>query len=131
MRRGAPDPNPPPLGLARQDCPEALRALYDAAGEEAVLALARAHGGGEITIPLTPRPDRRLAAVVGAVGLAALCDEAGGCTLYAPTLRGLTRRARNTRILADYLAGRSVRALAAEHRLSVRHIKAILNSPET
>lgn len=116
-------------GVDLADLPESLAELARLIGLAPALALVRARGGVRIYIPLEVEtlPGHWLAETVGWHGAVAMVERFGGDGHYlVPKALKAFQQARNRRLVAQYLAGRSQRDLALAYGLSERQVCAIV-----
>ena len=103
-----------------------LRAIL---GREGLEALSAEFGGEEKYIPRGPVADSHwLVEAVGRDRAKALQWHFGGGNIRVPSGPGRRLR-RDDKIRFDARGGRSLAALAREHRLSVRQVRRIVSSP--
>lgn len=105
-------------------------------GEDALRALAAAHGGEHIPVPKGISPEssewfRRLTSTIGADLAAALVKECGGTRVYVPTERYLSLPERDARAREMASAGASRQEIAAELGVNRRTVINILRVTET
>lgn len=99
-----------------------LGAVEHIIGVEAADALCAEMGGTSIYVPERPRPDSRLAEILGFDGLTKLTSQFGFGNFSIP-LRSHKRRA--AVILRRSLDGVAVNAIARELQCSARHVSAV------
>jgi len=116
--------------LASELLPPRLREFVRLIGLPATLRLIERYGGLRIYIPAHPAPDHPLASLIGFDKLRALSDEYAvdgiGLRFVLPKAKRAFDAIRNERIRTDFSTGKSVRALAAEHRLVERQVARIV-----
>ena len=109
--------------------PQLLQDFERLIGLPATLDLVRVYGGLRIYIPTPERvqPDHQLAKVIGVDALMALAKVYGGEDHFAlPKAERAILALRNARIAHAYGHNKTVRELAAEHRLTERQIERIV-----
>jgi hypothetical protein len=121
----------PSAGRSTTDLlPPRLQELIRLIGLPATMRFVERFGGSRIYIPAHPAEDHPFVAVIGFENLRTLSAEYGidgiGLRFELPTGRRALNAARNERIRAEFDAGKSIRALAAEHRLVERQISRIV-----
>ena len=99
-----------------------LGAVEHICGSEAADALCARLGGTSVYVPERPRPDSKLAEILGFEGLTRLVSEFGWGNFSIP-LRNQKRRA--AIILERTLAGVPINTIARELQCSVRHVSAV------
>lgn len=94
-------------------------------GLEHTLRIVRRHGGHPLYVPRMATPDHPMAQLVGFEAWCKLCSEHDGESVDVPKAQAALMDLRNRRMHAQR-PNKTVRALAAEHRLCERRIKQIL-----
>jgi hypothetical protein len=117
--------------LASDLLPPRLQIIVRAIGLPATMLLVEHFGGLRIYIPANPTPDHPYAELIGFDNLVRLgrqfsIDGIGDRFLLPRALRALNA-VRNAKICADYRDGASARTLAAEHRMTQRHVERIVS----
>ena len=85
--------------------PHGVNQLIEIVGEDATIALVRAHGGGRLYVPASPRP--KLVDLIGAAAAERLCRARGGEDITIPLWkRGVYDYYRNRMGLSQEAAGR-------------------------
>lgn len=137
---GMPPSSPPPprshglrqaaTALASELLPPRLREFVRLIGLPATLRLIERYGGLRIYIPAHPAPDHPFAGLIGFDKLRALSAEYAvdgtGLRFVLPKAQRAFDAIRNEQIRTDFSTGKSVRALAAEHRLVERQVARIV-----
>lgn len=107
--------------------PQSLQAMADVIGLDGVLALVKAFGGVRLYVPTRLPDEHILVELLGRGAAERLAAEYGGQPHFdIPRAEGLVRALRNRRILADRAAGRSLRELALQYRLTERQVAKIV-----
>ena len=106
--------------------------LVAAVGEAAARQLIEAFGGRSLAVPRRPGSmgHAQLVECLGEPAAAALCLHFGGTEVYIPKPDADHRRARNTRLRADYDSGIPVADLVTRYRLSERWVYAVLGGSD-
>jgi hypothetical protein len=116
--------------LASELLPPRLREFVRLIGLPATLRLIERYGGLRIYIPAHPTPEHPIAGLIGFDKLRALSAEYAidgtGLRFVLPKAQRAFDAIRNKRIRTDFSTGKSVRALAAEHRLVERQVARIV-----
>lgn len=109
--------------------PQLLQDFERLIGLPATLDLVRVYGGLRIYIPTPERvhPDHPIAKIIGEARLMALAKVYGGEEHFSlPKAERAILALRNARIAHAYGHNKTVRELAAEHRLTERQIERIV-----
>jgi len=110
--------------------PPRLRDFVRLIGLPATLRLVEHYGGLRIYIPARPAPDHPFAELIGFDKLSALSAEYAidgtGLRFVLPKAQRAFDAIRNEQIRTDFSTGKSVRALATEHRLVERQVARIV-----
>ncbi|KLN57653.1 Mor transcription activator family protein [Variovorax paradoxus] len=116
--------------LAAELLPPRLQEFVRLIGLSATMLLVERFGGLRIYIPASPTQDHPFAELIGFEKLCALSAEYGidgtGLRFELPRALRALNAVRNARIRSDFVDGKSVRTLAAEHRLTERHVTRIV-----
>lgn len=102
------------------------RELLEVIGEEALIKLEERFGRSYLYIPVSPKPE-----IVEAIGIEAtqkLINVYGSFDIYVP--RALLKKRRNIEIVQRINAGRDIKELAAEFRLSEKWLRQIKQESE-
>jgi hypothetical protein len=110
--------------------PPRLREFVRLIGLPATLRLVEHYGGLRIYIPARPAPDHPFAELIGFDKLSVLSAEYAvdgtGLRFVLPKAQRAFDAIRNEQIRTDFSTGKSVRALATEHRLVERQVARIV-----
>ena len=116
--------------LADELLPKRLQEFVHLIGLPATMLMVERHGGLRIYIPAFPTQDHPFAELIGYDNFCALCAEYGmdghGLRFELPRALRALNAVRNARIRSDYEGGKTVRLLAAEHKLTERHVTRIV-----
>jgi Mor family transcriptional regulator len=85
----------------------------------------------ERLIESLPGDLRRIAEVAGLEAAVRIARAFRGTYLYVPGLDDLIKQLRDEKIRKEYDEGRDAKGLAAKYGVSQRHLRRILNSPES
>jgi Mor family transcriptional regulator len=120
--------------LANDLLPQRLQEIVRLIGLQATLSLVERLGGLRIYIPAEATPEHPIAALIGVENLAKLCAEYSvdgiGLRFELPNAKRALNAVRNAQIREQFAASKSVRDLAAEHRLTERHVTRIVADME-
>lgn len=120
--------------LAADLLPPRLEEFVRLIGLPATMLLVERFGGLRIYIPVSPTQEHPFAELIGFENLCALSAEYGidgtGLRFELPRALRALNAVRNARIRSDFIDGLSVRKLAAEHRLTERHVTRIVADVE-
>lgn len=106
-----------------------IQEIQQLLGEAATAKLVEKYGGGmAVYIPLKVNPNHPLAELLGLEAAQFLGDEFGGLSIEIPRNVALEREQRNRLIAADWAAGMRQGEIALKHKLTVRHIRNILDT---
>lgn len=97
--------------------------LIEHIGQVALVELERRYGGSFLYIHAN-KPSAELVAVVGQEKAQILSDEYGCTDIYVPTQ--MAKQVRNIQIRKERKAGKTVKELAADYRLSANWVQKIL-----
>lgn len=116
------------MSMPSELLPPTIAAIRDVIGDADTLALIRTFGGTTIRIPAASNAEHSpLADAIGLGQLQRLIDRLGGARYeYIAKCDKALRILRDQEIVAAYLGGTSVNALALKHKLSDRAIEMIL-----
>jgi hypothetical protein len=116
-----------------RNLPKTAKDIVDIIGMNAAMALVRNWPGIPLKVPAGRRPAgimmRRLAAVIGKEAALKFIRHYGGEVVVIPRCAVAIRVARDQCIINQYNNGVTAANLAREHKLTVRHIRLILNRP--
>lgn len=110
----------------REAFPAAFQRVVDLIGPELSLRLAERFGGRKVYVPEHPTDDCLLAQVVGLDAARRIAEIWARDQLAVPFCTALLRMRRDAEICDRYEAGESGQRLAAEYRISERHVYTIL-----
>lgn len=112
--------------LATELLPKLLQDFVRIIGIEATMLLVERFGGLRIYVPKNPRPDHTFAQLIGYDNLVKLSHVYGLENHFElPKAMRALLAIRNAKIRSEY-GTKSIRQLAAEHRLTERHITRIV-----
>jgi Mor family transcriptional regulator len=114
--------------LSTELLPKVLQEFVRLIGLHATMLLVERFGGLRIYVPLNPKADHHFAQLIGLENLQKLSQVYGREDHFElPKAERALIALRNAKIKADY-GPKSIRQLAAEHRLTERHVVRILGT---
>lgn len=120
--------------LANDLLPQRLQEIVGLIGLQATMRLVERFGGLRIYIPAVATPEHPIAELIGLDAFGKLCEEYSadghGLRFELPNARRALNAVRNAQIRDEFAASKSVRELAAEHRLTERHVTRIVADME-
>lgn len=125
----------PWTALANDLLPERLQEIVRLIGLPLTLRLVERFGGLRIYIPAEATPEHHLAELLGMDAFAKLCKEYSadghGLRFELPNAKRSLAAVRNAQIRDEFSSHKSIRDLAAEHKLTERHITRIVADLDT
>jgi len=106
-----------------------FEALSETIGEAHILTLSQHLGGVRLYIPAKLSTGHVLSVCLGTELGAQVCAEFAGLGIDIPRLTAYHREKRNVKIIAEFDAGMSSRALALKYQMTERNMRKILNKP--
>jgi Mor family transcriptional regulator len=121
--------------LASELLPPRLQKMVSLIGLPATMLLVEHFGGLRIYMPATPTPEHPFAELIGFDNLVRLCQEIAidgvGDRFLLPRAQRALIAVRNAKICAEYRDGKSARMLAADHRMTERHVERIVSGVQS